>query len=416
MVMKGTQDDGNTLDRTLIQNVVEAMGLFTNDLEIKCEYLFNKLDTHRSPILDKEAFWQRTGFDIRNDQEAIAMVKHHPKLLNKIGSMSMKHSKTHLVRLVDELGIAQIIYDDAQLKRSYYQLKTDYLLTRLRVRLAPIQHTRIFWESVGFTVHGDPHLIALIKKHPSFMAKTEHRNKTVLQRLFEELEMSEFIEEYLEHVIHFTDNLYATDCGTIALKDMSNDDSGISFFRFTTNTNANKDEFCFDDAHSFNLPIIADNMNHTINIYARPKSGSSPLRHIKAIQSDKWMTKYRLNRDKPLNIIESINIEPLDDEYGANGRIHIHCNTEIIINKATHINADMCGMNKDLSLFYRKYNAQKNNELTFGTFADSSREEKMEFETIGNERGGGVIELISQSNIVNNGTLTSNATNADYLD
>eukprot|EP01083_Nonionella_stella_P016599 46374_1 len=115
-VLNGMQNDGNTSDRTLIQNVVETMRLFTNDLEIKCEYLFNKLDTHRSSILDKEAFWQRTGFDIRNDQEAIAMVKNHPKLLNKIGSMSNKHSKTHLVRLVDELGIEQIIYDDAQLK------------------------------------------------------------------------------------------------------------------------------------------------------------------------------------------------------------------------------------------------------------------------------------------------------------
>eukprot|EP01083_Nonionella_stella_P004429 12801_1 len=132
--------------------------------------------------------------------------------------------------------------------------------------------------------------------------------------------MSEFIEEYLEHVIHFTDNLYATACGTIEVRDMSDDASGISLFIFTTNTNANRDEFCFDDTHSFNLPIISDNMNHAINIYAIPKSGSSPLGHVKAIQCDKWMTKYRLNRDKPL-IIESINIEPLDEEYGANGRI-----------------------------------------------------------------------------------------------
>eukprot|EP01083_Nonionella_stella_P100925 285347_1 len=80
-----------------------------------------------------------------------------------------------------------------------------------------------------------------------------------------------------------------------------------------------------------------------------------------------------------------------------------------------HTSMRMCGMNKDIPLSYRKYNAQKNNDLAFGTFVDSSREEKMEFETIGNERGGGVIELISQSNIVNNGTLTSNATNTDYL-
>eukprot|EP01083_Nonionella_stella_P182736 658254_1 len=133
------------------------------------------------------------------------------------------------------------------------------------------------------------------------------------------------------------------------------------------------------------------------------------------IENDKWITNYRLKRHKPLEISETIRVKPLGEKYIHNGMIHMDCNTEIIINKATHINADMCGMNKDLSLFYRKYNAQKNNDLAFGTFVDSSREEKMEFETIGNERGGGVIELISQSNIVNNGTLTSNATNTDYL-
>eukprot|EP01083_Nonionella_stella_P240267 840094_1 len=249
-----------------------------------------------------------------------------------------------LERLVEELGMKEVIFDDKP-------LQIDCLLRILQTEDKCIADKHLFWQTFGFSVHCDPQWISLLKQHPLRMAETKYKKNTVLQRLFEELEMYEFREEYWEHYLtHFTDNLYATECGTIALKDMSNDDSGISFFRFATNTNANRDEFCFDDAHSFNLPIIADNMNHTINIYARPKSGSSPLRHIKAIQCDKWMTKYRLNRDKPLNIIESINIEPLDEEYGANGRIHIHCNTEIIINKTTHINADMCGMNKDLSL------------------------------------------------------------------
>eukprot|EP01083_Nonionella_stella_P108101 313992_1 len=71
-----------------------------------------------------------------------------------------------------------------------------------------------------------------------------------------------------------------------------------------------------------------------------------------------------------------------------------------------------------MSLFYHRHNAEEmDNEpyLKFGTFVDSSREEKMNSEDVANGCGGGVIELISQSNIVNNGTLTSNSTNTNYL-
>eukprot|EP01083_Nonionella_stella_P183882 665636_1 len=99
----------------------------TNDLEIKCEYLFSKMETHISAIVDKEAFWQQSGFDIRDDQKAIEMIQQHPKLLNKIIKIKSMapYQKTHLVRLVDELGIRQIIAHDNQ-------LQIDYLLCLLQ--------------------------------------------------------------------------------------------------------------------------------------------------------------------------------------------------------------------------------------------------------------------------------------------
>eukprot|EP01083_Nonionella_stella_P069518 185347_1 len=197
---------------------------------------------------------------------------------------------------------------------------------------------------------------------------------------------------------------------------MDKADEVIPPFLFTTNTDSNEGEYGFDDAVSFNLPIIADNMKGVINIYARPKRGSFALSHIKTINV--WMTKYRIQKDEPLNIIETINIKPLDEEYGEKGQIHICSHSQIIINKTAQINANECGMNKEMSSFYCDDNAQKNEEethLTFGTFADASLEQKMDFENVGNECGGGIIELVSQSNIVNNGALTSNASNTNYL-
>eukprot|EP01083_Nonionella_stella_P317176 1153482_1 len=135
------------------------------------------------------------------------------------------------------------------------------------------------------------------------------------------------------------------------------------------------------------------------------------------IENDKWITNYRLKRHKPLEISETIRVKPLGEKYIHNGMIHMDCNTEIIINKGAQINANECGMSKHMSLFYKDKAQKKDKQiyLKFGRFDDSSLAEEVDSEHVGNGSGGGVIELISQSNIVNNGTLTSNATNADYF-
>eukprot|EP01083_Nonionella_stella_P147423 465086_1 len=117
--------------------------------------------------------------------------------------------------------------------------------------------------------------------------------------------------------------------------------------------------------------------------------------------------------------METMTIKPLDEEYCEMGKVHIACNSDIIINKGVQMNADACGMNKEMSSFYHKNDPQMNDKqmcLKYGTFDDSSHDQKMDCESVyGNARGGGIIELISQSNIINNGTLTSNASDAYHL-
>eukprot|EP01083_Nonionella_stella_P136398 415053_1 len=136
-----------------------------------------------------------------------------------------------LERLVYELGMFKELISDNN------SLQIDCLLHVLLTEDCRIANKNSFWQRIGFTVDDDPQLISLIKKHRLLMAETKYNEKTVLQRLFEELEMYEFREEYWEqYLAHFTDTLYATECGTLALKEMSDDDSDISFFRFTTNT------------------------------------------------------------------------------------------------------------------------------------------------------------------------------------
>eukprot|EP01083_Nonionella_stella_P034858 95307_1 len=196
MMMNKDQDVENKMHRNLWQKIVEIMRVI-NDLEVKCEYLFSKMETGSYTRSDKEAFWKQCGFSIENDAQLIEMIKQHPLLL-ETGSIS---GKPYLVRLVDELGIKEILSDDNQ-------LKTHYLLNRLQREYQRIENIKSFWESAGFTITHDSQLILLIKEHPLLMAKTVYKGETVLERLVEELGVKALIYgdktlqiEYLLHLL-----------------------------------------------------------------------------------------------------------------------------------------------------------------------------------------------------------------------
>eukprot|EP01083_Nonionella_stella_P276229 938454_1 len=386
-------------------HITKTRHFAADDMEIKADHLLYKLKVYGEEIIDCNLFWKQIGFEVDNqDTDVISHIAKHSLLLRQ----SEYKNKLVLERLVEELELS-----------NHAQIKTEYLLNILRTQASRIESKERFWKRIGFTMNDDPHSISFIKNHPLFAVKTAYKNKSVIHRLIEELEMYHFADEYWKHSTHFTDHLYVSPDGTaVAFKDVIVDDSGISLFTFTTNKDSNEDEYCFDDADSFYLPIIADTVNGTINIYAKPKIGSFPWIHIKAIKCDEWITQYSLKRDEPLHIMGTMTINPLDEEYCEKGKIQIICNTDIVIDKAAQISADACGMNKEMSSFYHKYNAQTSDNqicLKYGTFADASSEQKMDCESVDNARGGGIIELISQSNIVNNGTLRSNASDPYYL-
>eukprot|EP01083_Nonionella_stella_P208858 757632_1 len=93
-----------------------------------------------------------------------------------------------LERLVEELGVNAVIAGDEP-------LQIDYVLRILQTEDGHIEDKDSFCQRIGFTVN-DPQIISFLKEHPLLMSKTKYQNKTVLQRLIEELEMYHFAEEY----------------------------------------------------------------------------------------------------------------------------------------------------------------------------------------------------------------------------
>eukprot|EP01083_Nonionella_stella_P044999 121015_1 len=416
------------LTKTVLEVLVEevpAIQITLGDNQLRIEYLLRRLQRDKEEIENSDLFWTQIGFVIDNQSDdAIARIVSHSLLLqqSQYRPQAEKRYKLVLERLVEELQLKNVLLRHLNIDT---EQNLDRQLRRLYERDQVISDSNIFWKTFGDIINNDQELIILIKKHELFMAKTKYQNKIVLQRLFEELDVDHFADEYCKHqVLLITNNLYITDSGTIALNEECDaiiDELQILLqWLFTTNTDTNKDGYSFDDAQSFNLPIAAhaDNIQNVINIYAKPRNGSFSWTHVKALA----VMERELKSEKPLDIVKTINVGVLDEEYGENGRIHISCNSEIVISKTAQINANECGMNKDMSLFYHEKKKEKRPKkendkqiLKYGTFAASSSEEKVDSENVGNERGGGVIELISRSNIVNNGILTSNATNEEYL-
>eukprot|EP01083_Nonionella_stella_P208044 755252_1 len=113
----------------------------------------------------------------------ISLIKNHPLLMAK----TMFKERTVLERLVEELGMfEELISGDRP-------LQIDCLLHILQTEDARIGDANLFWQRIGFTVADDPQMISLIKKHSMLTANTKHKNKTILERLVEELGVKELI-------------------------------------------------------------------------------------------------------------------------------------------------------------------------------------------------------------------------------
>eukprot|EP01083_Nonionella_stella_P034860 95314_1 len=226
-------------NKTILERLVDELGmkeLISGDKTLQIDYLLHVLQHEDNRIGDANLFWQGIGFTVADDPQMISLIKNHPLLTAK----TEHQGKAVLERLIDELGFKELISDD-------HSLQIDWLLCRLRSEKNCIENKNLFWQRIGFTVADDPQMISLIKTHPLLVETTQYKKLTVVRRFIEELEMYCFAEEYWNHFSRFTDNLYITHSGTIALNDMSDDDSGIPLFMFTTNTNSSEDEYCFDD-------------------------------------------------------------------------------------------------------------------------------------------------------------------------
>eukprot|EP01084_Bolivina_argentea_P052568 96560_1 len=70
-------------------------------------------------------------------------------------------------------------------------------MTELKIRQKEITDKDMFWNLIGFEVtNTDSDLISIIVRHPLLLQHSDYNNKTMIQRLVEELQISNILNEY----------------------------------------------------------------------------------------------------------------------------------------------------------------------------------------------------------------------------
>eukprot|EP01084_Bolivina_argentea_P173278 300124_1 len=249
---------------------------------------------------------------------------------------------------------------------------------------------------------------------------------------------------------HFVDSLWIDPCDNIIMKHIDTIDdelkTQIAKYKFTTNILWEQCKYCrnehtFNDITNFSILIPGESnlifeipngkqMNgenihrcnlkqfprligetiHNQDLYVKPLSNSFEYFKIKSL----IRSKNQFAGDKPLYIDTTLDVNKFDSIYGINdGVIQILSLSDIIITETGMINANECGIDKNMSAFCQQniesINEEKSNDntmpLKYGTFIGDVRDDN------NNGCGGGIIELLSCGNIINNGIITSEGTN-----
>eukprot|EP01084_Bolivina_argentea_P140270 246643_1 len=223
------QQDNKHVSSTILHRLVNELDLtkvltqYVSIIEGKpVDYLVNKLKTYEQQITDKDKFWNQLGFEIKNEHREIILVfwnqlgfeiknehreiilvlaKHSSLLeLSTYQAKNKQMSQTLLRRLVEELGLNEIL-------KQYILIdckqKIDNLLTQLQRFEQQIMDENVIIKEIGVTarqigtvINTDDTLLSLVKQHSFLLQKSNHCNKTILQRLVEELQISCLLNEY----------------------------------------------------------------------------------------------------------------------------------------------------------------------------------------------------------------------------
>eukprot|EP01083_Nonionella_stella_P149751 476036_1 len=191
MISRYKNEDEVLLNDQYIQ-ISETRHFAASDMDIQIDHLLYQLKVYSEKITDCGLFWKQIGFKIDNSmQNIITQIAKHPLLLQR-SRYKPKNEKDYnliLERLIQELHLDVLINN---------QLKIEYLLLRLQHEKQRIIDRDEFWGEIGFVIDNeDDDMIARMVNHPLLLKQSKCQFASVLERLFEELQLSNVLRRYL---------------------------------------------------------------------------------------------------------------------------------------------------------------------------------------------------------------------------
>eukprot|EP01084_Bolivina_argentea_P234806 395286_1 len=186
--------------KIILQRLVEELKL-TNilnqylsfDSERKIDYILKQLILHKKPIPDKNIFWKQVGHTVNTNHKLMSIIVKHRLL-----SDYEKHptdTKEMLHKLVEKLKLNNLLNKYLSIDSNG---KIDYILKQLTLRSERITDHCTFWKQIGNIINNDHKLMSIIiTKHTLLSQHTNFQNKTILERLVEELQINKMLETFI---------------------------------------------------------------------------------------------------------------------------------------------------------------------------------------------------------------------------
>eukprot|EP01084_Bolivina_argentea_P315930 547505_1 len=219
----------------------------------------------------------------------------------------------------------------------------------------------------------------------------------------------------------FGENLYQQN-GCVLLKNLSKiqqqRQQQISQYEFKVVSSEmveeNKDDtaYWFAKLEEFKIPIRDTKISFCHNILAKPRNLLNWIT-ITSVTSSQCVCK----TNKELHINSVMKVPQFNVSNDENGVIQIFSKSTIIIDKHGKVDAIGCGLTAIDTVTYKRYLTNTDNKRILQYANDSQQDHKTSSEdktSSVDEHGGGIIEIISLKDIINNGTICASNLDASY--
>ena len=175
-------------------------------------------------------------------------------------------------------------------------------------------------------------------------------------------------------------------------------------------------EFTFDDVNGFEIPsrvlVARSSSPDAVHIYAKPRAEAVDFHRIKTMQYEfesYFFSRYFVDQKEIFVINKTIKVDPFTESQQRGGCFQLMTSSKVMISSEGGINADQCGL---------KMNAKHLNRSTlkFGEYIgrqDDGDDVHSVSKTVGS--GGGVICLIADDCVVNEGSIACRGTETSHF-